>query len=638
MTSDTIGGDKADGNVIKRNISVSAETGSAVSVGGGDAVVGTQIKDVAGNVIIQHHVSDKDAARNQRIRQHLLDQLQATWIQGVLENSLYEVARLELGLESHPEAVERPWVMSLERPNQPPQTLPPTSKILDTFKALNGAMLILGEPGSGKTITLLELARELRKVALADERQPVPLVFNLSSWAQERPPLLDWLVGELFLVYGVGRKQGPEWLKTLSYHLLLDGLDEVPPKYRDICVTAINEFQEEYGPVNMVVCSRTVDYNQLTTHLHLMGAVLIQPLTQLQIDTYLSFSDNRLPKLVTENIVLRELAQVPLTLNIIALAYRDRALDDLTIDTVNERSHLLMTYVNRMFERRRSIKEVDKQQLTHYLAWLASRMHEYTQSIYYIEKTQPAWFGGQSRLFSFLSGSIDILGAGLLFGLIFLLIFGLTTKTSIGLIFGLYFGLSVVLAGALKNGPSEIKLVEMLIWSWSRGIKGGIIGGLIFGVIFALIADLSSGIIGGLGGGFSIALANGLIGKELQIKSTPNQGILLSGRNALIGSLVGALIFGLSGGAIFNLIDEMNIGLIFGLAGGLSIALIYGGSAFIRHFLLRWFLARYNYLPFKLVPFLDEMAERLILRKVGGGYIFIHRMLLEYFADLEGKE
>ncbi len=28
-------------------------------------------------------------------------------------------------------------------------------------------------------------------------------------------------------------------------------------------------------------------------------------------------------------------------------------------------------------------------------------------------------------------------------------------------------------------------------------------------------------------------------------------------------------------------------------------------------------------------------VERLFLRKVGGGYIFLHRMLLEYFATLE---
>ncbi len=35
------------------------------------------------------------------------------------------------------------------------------------------------------------------------------------------------------------------------------------------------------------------------------------------------------------------------------------------------------------------------------------------------------------------------------------------------------------------------------------------------------------------------------------------------------------------------------------------------------------------------MPFLDDATDRLLLRRVGGGYLFIHRLLLEYFARLE---
>ena len=48
-----------------------------------------------------------------------------------------------------------------------------------------------------------------------------------------------------------------------------------------------------------------------------------------------------------------------------------------------------------------------------------------------------------------------------------------------------------------------------------------------------------------------------------------------------------------------------------------------------------------GYLPWKLVPFLDYAAEDLgFLQKVGGGYMFIHRYLLEHFAAMgeEGEE
>ncbi|GCE16763.1 hypothetical protein [Dictyobacter kobayashii] len=39
--------------------------------------------------------------------------------------------------------------------------------------------------------------------------------------------------------------------------------------------------------------------------------------------------------------------------------------------------------------------------------------------------------------------------------------------------------------------------------------------------------------------------------------------------------------------------------------------------------------------PRDIESFLDEAVERLILRKVSNRYIFIHRLLLDYFAELE---
>jgi hypothetical protein len=42
--------------------------------------------------------------------------------------------------------------------------------------------------------------------------------------------------------------------------------------------------------------------------------------------------------------------------------------------------------------------------------------------------------------------------------------------------------------------------------------------------------------------------------------------------------------------------------------------------------------------PLNYVRFLDYAAGRIFLRKVGGGYIFVHRLLLEYFASLEPEE
>ena len=54
----------------------------------------------------------------------------------------------------------------------------------------------------------------------------------------------------------------------------------------------------------------------------------------------------------------------------------------------------------------------------------------------------------------------------------------------------------------------------------------------------------------------------------------------------------------------------------------------------IKHYALRLILWLNGYTPFNFIKFLDHCAKLILLKKVGGGYIFIHRMLLDYFADI----
>ena len=65
---------------------------------------------------------------------------------------------------------------------------------------------------------------------------------------------------------------------------------------------------------------------------------------------------------------------------------------------------------------------------------------------------------------------------------------------------------------------------------------------------------------------------------------------------------------------------------------GLAIGLQIGGEASLKHVVLLLWLVRNGSIPGIRSSFLDHAAERLLLRKVGGGYAFIHRMLLEHFA------
>ena len=130
-------------------------------------------------------------------------------------------------------------------------------------------------------------------------------------------------------------------------------------------------------------------------------------------------------------------------------------------------------------------------------------------------------------------------------------------------------------------------------------------------------------------------------------KVSPNQGIKLSLKNFSAVFLVTWLIFGpifgligvigglgSSSGLLFGLIFGLNFGLIFALIGGLN----RGGSAVIKHYALRLMLWLRGYTPFNFVEFLDHCTKLIFLKKVGGGYIFTHRMLLEYFAELSPEK
>jgi len=122
------------------------------------------------------------------------------------------------------------------------QRLPKEKKIGEIFDEANRSLLILGAPGSGKTTTLLELALDLIPRAESDQNQPIPVVFNLSTWSAKQQSLVDWLTAELSSKYRIPKKVSRRWLEDNSLLPLLDGLDEVKPDYRAACVKAINEF------------------------------------------------------------------------------------------------------------------------------------------------------------------------------------------------------------------------------------------------------------------------------------------------------------------------------------------------------------------------------------------------------------
>ncbi len=456
-----------------------------------------------------------------------------------LESSLYNAVLINLGKQVQPEQVKRSWDAEIKIGSKPSELLPPKMSIMQVFDRMDiaGRLLILGEPGSGKTTTMLDLARELIQKAEANANYPIPVLFNLSSWKNPRQPMKDWLVEELKSKYGVRKDIGKKWLGDKQLLPLLDGLDEVKPEYQASCVQSLNQWlQSEFRPQYLLMCSRREEYEKVIrgrwqeaetleeeadnlqeeTRFHLNGAILLKALTDGQIQQYLaSVNLAELWQVLQPDKPLLQLMRTPLFLSVlIFILLHDEKFDcqewQRLISTKARLQYLFDAYWEAAMKRdlvnpqQKDIgiksraygkrKPPSAWQTRQMLVYLAQQLQRESQTEFLIEKMQPTWLQTRFHKQIYRIGIIQIFGliAGL--GTTGLLS-GLTTELSASQFrFGLSFGVSTGLVFGLRSGLSEeIKPVESLKWSWvnaRKGLRGGLIDGMIFGMIFRLVDGL----------------------------------------------------------------------------------------------------------------------------------------------------
>lgn len=638
------------------------------------------------------HTLPAAATEDRRNLLILLDKVKHTWIHGVFEHATTGKVLLDIGKTMWPEAVARPWEEVLTDAEPAHQAAP--TKMIDLFEASGRALLILGAPGSGKTIALLDLAHALLARAERDPTQPIPVVFNLSAWSDPDQAFADWLIAELSDKYRIPKKLGRAWLDGHRLLLLLDGLDEVRPDQRAACIDAINAFARE-SLHGLAVCSRLEEYDALyPKRLELDSAVCLQPLNAGQVDAFLTGAAADLDALratLASDPALQALADTPLMLHIMSEVYQDAPAAPATAaptTTEERRHHLIDGYVARMFERLGVAAPFSQDQTTAWLAWLAHEMNRHHRSVFLIEHLQPNWLATRGQRWTYLLGS-RLLGGGLL-GLIVGLLFGffvwessweagdstvqelpvlVLAGTLVGSLVGLFSGLIRGLYLGFRHDAhalqGDIKTAETLKWSWKGARKHGLRGllaGLLLGLLAMLAWKLTLGeetetaelwvplfLLGTtpvLAGGAVGALFGGLRTSVVQTKMIPNEGIQLTMHHAALAGLwAGAaawLVFGLMkvqllGGAGGSL-GTLGYGLLYGLPWGLFIGLFaslwFGGLDVIQHYVLRLLLVRSGVIARPFVRFLNYATRLIFLQKVGGAYIFIHRLLLEHFAAL----
>lgn len=171
-----------------------------------------------------------------------------------------------------------------------------TKDIFKKHKSLR--LLILGAPGSGKTTIILTILKKLKEYLKESNNQnlqkPVPVYLHLSSWVDKHENFDVWLVDKLYQQYKIPKKYGKK-IYNKRLILLLDGFDEINERYRGDCVEKLNHFIQNNSLIEIVVCSRLQEYQNIfgcdllkqeerkicdeSKKLKLENAYFIQPLT-----------------------------------------------------------------------------------------------------------------------------------------------------------------------------------------------------------------------------------------------------------------------------------------------------------------------------------------------------------------------
>ncbi|MCA9911056.1 MAG: NACHT domain-containing protein, partial [Anaerolineae bacterium] len=385
-------------------------------------------------------------------RNDMLALVEKIWINGFLDHVLNEMDALRLPL-----AFAEPGKV-LEKPGMADYHLPDSAAILQTFRDLGRRLVILGEPGSGKTVTLLQLAQELIGEARTDDSRPVPIVLALSSWAAGRLPFEDWLRQEIRERYDVPSKIADDLVLGEQLVYLLDGLDEVAEEYRNTCVEYIKVFVDTRKTA-FVLCCRRREYETLSARLDIPGQIVIQPLTETQIDDYLNDSAFAgLRTLRRDSPIVQDFARIPFMLNTTAVVTRDQPETALqlalkkTDDPAHVRDYFLEEYVSRRLREHTNTRYSDVGHTRSRLKWLAQQLIAHDETDFYIENLQFDWLpnnGSRVEIRRCLRYSPLLYGLAVFFtcGLITSLVFGLLGGLVIGVGFGLLTGIAFDLGG-----------------------------------------------------------------------------------------------------------------------------------------------------------------------------------------------
>jgi NACHT domain len=491
-----------------------------------------------------------------------------------------------------------------------------------------GRLVVLGEPGAGKTVLMVRLVLDL--LARRTAGGLVPILASVASWNPARQGLQDWLAAQLMLDHpGLAAApptdtEEPTWAAALLASGLilpvLDGLDEIPGGVRGPAITRINDALRPGQ--RLVVTCRSLQYRDAVrppdgVEVTLRGAAAVQlhPLDADTVRRYLCDDAGGPVARARWAPVLAALGTMapagqalttPLMVGLARVIYNPRP---------GELPGAL-----------RDPAEICKPELADRAAVEASLFDAFIPAAY---RPRPAerWTSRQAeRWLVFLAREDHAADADIAW-------WHLVANRST-----IQFWLTAVLAAGLAG------LAAGLGAGFVAGIRAGIAAGIGIWLVagfMAVVTALSAAALGPMRG---VSAATGLGGGPRQLPAAASPKAVLAGdrQEALITMLAPGLAIGLAAGLAASLAVGPAAGFeagLTGLAAGLAFGIWLGniGTAWLSYVLIRSWLALHHRLPWRLMSFLADAHRRGVLRQAGAVYQFRHIELQHRLATRPSK-
>ena len=375
--------------------------------------------------------------------------------------------------------------------------------VIQSYKKTTHQLLLLGESGSGKTVTLLQLAQRFLRDTHIDQNNGIPVYLHLSSWNSVFPSLKEWVLNELHNSYfSLPLDKAESWIESEKIILLLDGLDELSEIGQIQCLRAIEVYQIAHAQVPLIISHSTLNTVLLEANTF-DQIVILESLSLEQIALTLTSAHSTeyvgLWETIKANEAIAHLAQIPLFLVLLCTLFVNVSSNEIAFPHLeNEalRRYIGGLYINKQLD---SIAIPSRKPLLFSLSWLSNVLERVHQKHYYLETIQPSIFTPLRDVriamgVSYFTGSLLVIGSIAGFH------YGVMKGVFIGSLIGCFFAFMTMFVfgtSALPNSYDypHIRNIPRISESIKRGSFGAVFSFLIFGLSLGLLKGTVLGLL-----------------------------------------------------------------------------------------------------------------------------------------------